>query len=413
MGVSALVGLASVPLSLGYLGKEAYGLWALVGSMVAWIAIFDLGLVASMVIAVSEAHGREDRAAACAYFSTGFFALLAIAVALVLVVPFVPWPRLFDVPASIAPASAASGMVAALVIAAMALPLALVSQVYAGYQKAYVASAFTMAGALLSLGFLALATQLRAPFALVVAASGLGTLVAGVASLAWLAFRRLPWMRPRWGSVSTSALRRLLSSALPLYLFQIGALLVNQSQRPLLGYRAGLDVVAEYDVLLRVYSFASLLIVTGTASVAPAFRESWERGEIDWVRRTFWRLVAIRVGAAIAGCTVLVFAGNVLLRVWLRRPDFQFSVSVWLSLSGYLIVAIWGTSFFELLTILDRIWPQVAVVIVQGLVTIVLTWVLSAPFGVLGALAAVALPTIVVSGWVMPSLGFALLRRGR
>ncbi len=76
MGVSALVGLASVPISLAYLGKEAYGLWAVAGSVAAWVALLDPGLVQGLVIAVSEAHGRDDHEAARAYFSTAFFALL-------------------------------------------------------------------------------------------------------------------------------------------------------------------------------------------------------------------------------------------------------------------------------------------------------------------------------------------------
>ena len=417
MGVSALVGLASVPISLHYLGKEAYGLWAVVGSVAAWVAIFDLGLVQGLVIAVSEAHGREDREAARAYFSTAFFALVGVASivagSVALVTPLLPWARLFEVPASIPPGTAAAGFGVALALSALALPVALVPQAYAGFQRAYVASVFAMGGAVLSLGFLVVATRLGAPFAAVVAASGAATLLAGLASLAWLAGRQMPWMRPRWSAVSGKALRRLLSSAVPLYLFQLGALLVNQTQRPVLAHQAGLGIVAEYDVLIRIYVFASLLVTASTASVAPAFRESWERGERSWVRSAFWRLVSFRVAAGVVGCTVLVVFGNDLLGLWLGRPDFHFAPSVWLALSAYLVVAIWGTSFFELLTILDRIWVQVAVVLAQGIVTVALTWVLGGRFGVLGALAAVGLPTLVVSGGVMPWLGTALLRRDR
>jgi O-antigen/teichoic acid export membrane protein len=417
MAVAALVGLASVPISLAYLGKEAYGLWAVVGSVAAWIALFDLGLVQGLVIAVSEAHGREDREAARAYFSTAFFALggvaLIVVAAVAMAAPLLPWSRFFEVPASIPPGSAAAGFGVALALTALALPVALVPQAYAGFQRAYVASVFTMAGALLSLGFLVLATRLGAPFAAVVGASGAAALVAGLASLAWLAGRQMPWMRPKWSAVSAGALRRLLVSAVPLYVFQLGSLLVNQSQRPVLAHRAGLEIVAEYDVLIRVYVFASMVVMASTASVAPAFRESWERGERDWVRRTFWRLVSIRVVAALLGCTILVLAGNDLLRLWLGRPDFRFDISVWLALSAYVVAALWGSAFFELLTILDRIWIQVAVVLVQGVLTVALTWALGGRYGVLGALAAVGVPTLVVSGWVMPSLGIALLRRDR
>jgi O-antigen/teichoic acid export membrane protein len=413
MGVSALVGLVSVPISLAYLGKEAYGLWAVVGSVAAWVALLDPGLVQGLVIAVSEAHGRDDHEAARAYFSTAFFALLAVAGVAVAVVgllaPFVPWGRFFEVPASMTSIGASAGFGVALALAALALPVALVGQVYAGYQRAYVGSAFTMGGALLSLALLLLATRAGAPFAAVVGASGAATVVAGVAGLAWLAGREFPWMRPSWGAVSRGALRRLLASAVPFYFFQLGALLVNQTQRPVLAHRAGLDTVADYDLLIRLYSFAVLLITASTASVAPTFRESFERGDREWVRRSFRHLVRLRMALAAGASLVLLAAGNWLVRVWVHRVDFQYDVWTWIALSVLILSAVWAGCFFELLVIMDRIWPLVAVVLAQGTITVALTWVLGARDGVLGGLLALALPGLALTNWIVPRMAEKLL----
>jgi O-antigen/teichoic acid export membrane protein len=413
MGVSALVGLASVPISLAYLGKEAYGLWAVAGSVAAWVALLDPGLVQGLVITVSEAHGRDDHEAARAYFSTAFFALLAVAVLAVAVVgllaPVVPWGRFFDVPASMTSIGASAGFGVALALAALALPLALVSQAYAAYQRAYVGSAFTMGGSLLSLALLLVATRTGAPFAAVVGTTGTATVVAGLAALGWLAWRVFPWMRPSWGAVSRGALRRLLASAAPLYLFQLGALFVNQTQRPILAHRAGLDTVADYDLLIRLYTFTVVLITASTASVAPTFRESFERGDREWLRRSFRHLVHLRMGLAAAASLVMLAAGNWLVRTWLRRTDFQYDTSTWLTLAALVLIAVWSSSFVELLTIMDRLWPMVTVVLVQGVLTIVLTWLLGGRHGVLGALLAFALPGAALSGWFAPRLAGRLL----
>jgi O-antigen/teichoic acid export membrane protein len=413
MGVSALVGLASVPIALAYLGKDAYGLWAVVGSMAAWIALFDPGLVQGLLIAVSEAHGRDDRVAARAYFSTAFFGLLGVSLVVVvgvaLVAPFVPWARLFDVPASMAPRSAPAGFGTALALAALALPVALVPQVYAAYQRSYVASGFAMVGALLSLGLLLMATRLGAPFAAVVGTAGAAALVAGAMGLAWLTGRQMTWMRPSWSAVSRGALRRLLSSALPFYFFQLGALLVNQTQRPVLAHRAGLDTVAEYDLLMRLYAFTVVVITASTASVSPTFRESFERGDLGWIRRSFWHLVRLRMGLAAAACVAMLVGGNWIVRIWLHRTDFQYGGWTWLALSALVLIAVWASSFTELLTIMDRIRPMVAVVLIQGAMTVALTWVLGSRHGVLGALLAFAIPGAALSGWIAPRLAGRLL----
>ena len=412
-GVTTLVGLAVVPLIINNFGKDMFGLWATVFSLTPWVALLDLGMVAGMVVALSEANGRDDREAARAYFSTAFFALVSVALLASLLVggvlSFAPWEGLLRLPPSLPGASVAAGIALVGVLACLSLPLGLVPQAYAGYQNAYFATLFTTAGSVLSLVLLVLVVHVHgSPFAVFAAASGAGFLSA-LASLAYL-FRRMPWLRPSPALVSRRALRRLLGTATPLYLFQLGSLLVNQSQRPLLATRAGLGVTAEYDLLMRIFVLSLTLITVSSASFAPAFRESLERGEPEWMRRTFWRLVRFRMLAASVLCAGLALGGNVALRVWLGRRDFQFDGWTWLTLSALILVAVWSSAFFELMTILDRIWPQVAVVLVQGPVTVALTWHLGGRFGVLGALLALTLPAIALAGWILPALSWRLVR---
>ena len=411
--VTTLVGLAIVPLLVSRMGKDFYGLWATVFSLTPWIALLDMGMVGGLVVAIAEANGRDDREGAAAGFSSAFFSLalagVLASVALAAVVAFAPWESVVHLPAGLSRSSVTAGVALVGVVAALSLPLGLVTQAWTGYQKAFVATSFTAGGSLLSLALLVAAVRLGgSPFA-VFAAGSLAGFVAGLASLAFLS-RAMPWMRPSPRRVSRPAFRRLLGTATPLYLFQIGSLLVNQSQRPLLSASAGLGVTAEYDLLARIYVLAITLITVSSASFAPTFRESLERGDGEWMRKTFWRLVRLRMAAAAALCLGIVLGGNAVLRLWLGRQDFQFALPVWLTLAALILAAVWASPFFELLTILDRIWPQVAVVLVQGPLTVGLTWYLGSRYGVLGALLALVTPTVVVSGWVIPALAWNTVR---
>ena len=411
--VTTLVGLAIVPLLVSRMGKDFYGLWATVFSLTPWIALLDMGMVGGLVVAIAEANGRDDREGAAAGLSSAFFSLalagVLASVALAAVVAFAPWESVVHLPAGLSRSSVTAGVALVGAVAALSLPLGLVTQAWTGYQKAFVATAFTAGGSLLSLALLVAAVRLGgSPFA-VFAAGSLAGFVAGLASLAFLS-RAMPWMRPSPRRVSRPAFRRLLGTATPLYLFQIGSLLVNQSQRPVLSASAGLGVTAEYDLLARIYVLAITLITVSSASFAPTFRESLERGDGEWMRKTFWRLVRLRMAAAAALCLGIVLGGNAVLRLWLGRQDFQFALPVWLTLAALILAAVWASPFFELLTILDRIWPQVAVVLVQGPLTVGLTWYLGSRYGVLGALLALVTPTVVVSGWVIPALAWNTVR---
>src|SRR5687768_8312192 len=56
--VRVLTIFASVPLAIGYLGAERYGLWLTISSVAAFLTFADLGLGNGLLNAVSEAEGR-------------------------------------------------------------------------------------------------------------------------------------------------------------------------------------------------------------------------------------------------------------------------------------------------------------------------------------------------------------------
>jgi O-antigen/teichoic acid export membrane protein len=366
------------------------------------------------VVAIAEANGRDDRRGAQAYFSTAFFTLAAVALACAAVVVVglaaAPWDALLPVPAGFSRGSVAAVAAVVAAFTLVSLPLGLVPQLLAGYQASYVSTAFTTLGSVLSLALVFAVTRLHGPLVAIVAASSAAGLASTVASLGYL-LRRSPWLRPAPALVSRAAFRRLFATAFPLYLFQLGSLLVNQTQRPVLAGRVGLATVTDYDLLLRVYGFAATLITVSSASVAPSFREAFERGEAGWMRRAFWHLVRVRLAAATAFCAILLVGGNLLLRLWLRSSDYQYGLSTWLILCVLVLASVWATSFLELMTMLDRIWPQVAVVITQGAATVLLTWWLGPRLGVRGGLLALTLPAVAFSAVMLPALSWRLVRK--
>jgi O-antigen/teichoic acid export membrane protein len=414
--LAALASLVAVPVAIAALGKERYGLWAAVSALAPWTALLDLGLVAGLVNAVAEAHGRDDDEGARSLFSTAFFALCAITAFAALVglvaVPRVRWDQLYGVPSALA-GDARLGTAVALGLALLAVPFNLVPQVYNAYQRNYLATAFATLGAVVSVALLVAAARLGGSVPWVAAATTSAALLSGIASFGYLARRGLPWMAPSLRVVRWASLRRLLASSVPLYLFQIGALLVNQTQQLVLARRADLSTVAEYDLLMKMYVLATGLITLSTASFAPTFREASERGDVPWMRSSFWHLVRVRMALGVlAGAGLLAF-GNLALRVWLRRLDFQHPPQVWIGLVACLLVAVWASSFAELLSVLDRVWPQVWMVLAQGLLTVAITWALAARAGVLGAVLGLALPGIALSGWVLPVLARRVLAAPR
>jgi O-antigen/teichoic acid export membrane protein len=340
-------------------------------------------------------------------------ALAAIALVLTafgaLVVGVVPWTAVLGVDGQVDDDVVRWSVIAAAAPVLAGMPLTILPQVYAGYQRTYVVSFYNGIAAALTLVGLVLAIQLQASLPALILAFGGAGLLASVVNLAHLSLGPLAWLRPNLRRVSRAAFARLWRSSLPLFLFQLGALGVNQTQQLVLAHQASLATVADYAVVMRVYLVVIGLIAASTSPFLPPLREAYDRGDLAWVRLGFRRLVLIRMGLALAAAAVLVAGGNVLLRLWLNRSDMQYNWPVWLALATLLLATTWVTTYSDFLVIMDRIWAQVALVLANGLMTVLLTLWLVPALGLLGAILAISAMTVTILAWLVPGLARPLL----
>ncbi len=411
-GVGVLAGLVTVPLLLDFLGKERFGLWTAITTLVTWATLFDLGLSNGLGNLISRAHGRDDPAEARDAFATAFVCLLLVAlvlgVAVAVALPVVPWSSFLGAKGIVDESTVRWSVAAALGSFLVGLPLATVPQVYAGYQRTYVTNAFSLVGTVVGVVALVTAIRLGASMpVLVLCLSSVGVVGAGLALL--FARRAFPWIRVRLVHLSRSALNALAARSVPIFLFQIGALMVNEAQVLILARRSGLSTVADYAVVLRLYVVIVGLIQLGTSSFLPPLREAHDRGDRAWALRAFRHLRMFRMAMAVVGALGLVVVGDLVLRVWLGRSDMAFGLRVWGPLAVLMVATVWATVYVEFLWIMDRLWPLVGTVLLNGATTIGLTWWLAPTNGVSGAVVASTAFTLLASSWVLPLLARPLL----
>jgi len=399
--VSSLLGLISVPLVLSYLGKERYGLWATIGAVVAWTSLFDLGLANGLVNLLSAAHGRDDKAEAGRHVSTAFTALVVMAGVLGIVaflgVGVVPWDSVLGARGVADESTIRWSVAASLLLVVVSLPFSVTSQVYAAYQRSYLLNSFVFGSAILGFALLLLALWLHVTMPVLILIYGIGGPLSGAVAFFYATRKAMPWLRPRVRSISRGALRPLVSLSFPIFLFQIGALAVNQTQTIMLAHRCNMSVVASYSIAMRVFLLVIAVVHVGTGSFVPALREAYERGDHDWARRAFARLLRFRLATTMGAGCAFILLGDTLLRLWLRRTDIAFGREVWAANALLVVACTWCASYSELLSIMDRLWLNVAAVLFNGTMVLLLTYWLSHRYQVLGALLALALPSLVVA----------------
>ena len=407
-GVGIVANLVTVPIVLAQLGRTQYGLWAAISSLTAWVTLFDFGVINGLVNALAQAHGADDRAAASRSVSTALALLLVVAAVLgaaaAIALPSVDWSGLFAARGVATDSDVRWAVAAAFIPVIVGLPLSVVRQIYAGYQQAYVGNLFAALGSALTLIGTVAAVHSGAGLPTLVAVVGAATTAAAALNFAYLFAHQMPWLRPQRALISRAAAVRLMRVSGPLFLFQVGALVVNETQLLILSHRTSLATVGDYAVVNRLYMVLGSFMALSTAAFVPTFREAAERGEYAWVRRSFRRMVTLRLLVAVGFASAVLLGGNVFLRFWLRGAAVQFGPDVWGALAVLIVSATWVTAFTDLLTVLDRVWIPVALVTVNGIVTALLTYWLAPTYGVAGTIASVACVTVLVSSWLVPLL---------
>lgn len=76
-------GLIVIPLCLARIDPSLYGAWLASGDVLAWLAVFDMGLGSTMVLRIAGAHARGDKPQLAQDLFAGMIALFAMVVLLV------------------------------------------------------------------------------------------------------------------------------------------------------------------------------------------------------------------------------------------------------------------------------------------------------------------------------------------
>ncbi len=412
-GLGAFTGLLSIRLTVGYLGKEQYGLWMAISALLTWAALADFGLGRGVQNHLSEAYGRDDPEAAARHVSTGFFTLLAIAFAFVVglapLLAWVPWTRILNVQDPSLGGQVRVAVAAVAIVFLANFPLSLVPTIYRAYQRAYVANLFGIAGSLISLAGLFVVVHLRLPLPwLILCSGGIGVLMTLV-NLGWIV-REMPWLRPRIALCSRRTLASLATVSLPMLLFQLGGLVINEAQIIVVAHRIGLSGVTDFTILMRVYAIPAIVIGMIDGPLIPAFREAWVRGDHDWLRSAFWRITKVKMMIALLAAGGYLAFGNFAVRLLSGRA-VEFDWRVWAACGALQFVAIWNVSFNDLLIAVNRLWPLVIGIVLNGVITLSLTFVFAKQLGVFGIVATMPVASIVVTGWWFPWLCRDVVRR--
>jgi O-antigen/teichoic acid export membrane protein len=386
-GVRVLTTFASVPLAIGYLGAERYGLWLTISSVAAFLTFADLGLGNGLLNAVSEADGRDDRDESARAVSSAFFMLLGVAVLFavcgVIAYPLVAWDRVFNVTSPLAVAEAGPAVAVFVACFLVSVPLGIVERVQLGLQQGFANSLWEGLGSVIGLAGVVAAIRLRMTLPWLVFAMSGGPAIALLLN-AWVLFwRQRPWLRPSASRYSRDAAGRMLRLGALFLVLQVVSATAFFSDNLVAAHVLGAAAVTQYAVPRRMFDAVAMVVGMYVTPLWPAYGEAITRGDVPWVRRTLVRSTA-GVALFAFGCgVVLVTFGRPILHLW-AGPLVTPPLSLLAGFGVFTVLASAGSAVAAFLNGIGRLRFQVVVAIVMGVAALTLKIALARSVGLSG-----------------------------
>ena len=385
-GIGLLTSLVTIPLTFRYLGSERYGLWMVLISLISAMGFADLGIGNGVMNAISEAYGKDDHELAREYVSSGLVLMLGIAtflgIAGAVAYPWISWQRVFNVHSAGVAGEGARAILVLFCWFLVNIPLDVITRAQAGLQRAYWSQTVSAAGNVLSLLAIIAVIALHGSLAWLVFASTFGVVVATIAN-GWILFREYPWILPSWRAFRAAAASKILKMGMMFFALQCAVTLGFTSDNIVIAQVLGAAAVAAYAVPQKLFSFVSMILNMAFIPLWPAYGEAAARGDVAWVRKTFFRSVWTALGVSVPLCTVLVFAGPWILRAF-------FGKALHASMALLIVLGLWGVisavsqTMAVLLNGAGVLKPQVAIAMAMSVLNLLLSIALTRRFGVIG-----------------------------
>jgi O-antigen/teichoic acid export membrane protein len=390
------------PFILHRLGETTYGLWVLVGSVVAYGTLFDLGITPAIIKYVAEYYARGQTKQARSVIATAlcFYSVLGLVVIAVSAAVAPVFSELFNVP----PTERATATWLVLLMGlgiGISLPCTTPMAVLQGLQRFDLANLTsvitTFLSAAVTVGVLFLGQGILGMVAVNIA------VIFVTRSLAiWFVHRSAPELRFGWRGARRRMVREVISFSSSLFVMDAAGRLQTRTDEIVIAAFLPLSAVTPFALSRRLSEAAQILADQFIKVLMPLASEL--HAEYDQARLRSLYLTGTRLALVIllpVGCALVIFARPI-LTLWVgpAYADYAHLVFI-LTLACLVDTSQWPAG--SILKGMGRHRPLAVISVFAALANLALSIALVRRFGLTGVAFGTLLPAIAASlGFVLP-----------
>lgn len=349
-GGNILIGLLLVPMTLGYVDSERYGIWLALSSMIAWISFFDIGINNGLKNRLAEAIAKGNTALAKKYVSTTYALLTMIFIPLMFILlgiaPLLDWNAILNIEQN------AENLLApvCIIITYFCINFILntINVVLLADQRPADSSLRQFIQQLISLVIIYVLT-LTTKGSLINLCIGLcisPLLVIGMFNITL--FRgRYKLFSPSFSSVDFKVAPDLMNLGVQFFIIQIAAVIQYQMINFLIIRYYGATDVTAYNIAYKYFSVLTMVWGILTTPIWAAVTDAVTKGDYTWIRNTQKKYLKVLMLFYAVGIIMLLCSQPV-YTIWINdKVDIAFTLSLWVMLYNFTLM--FGSVFVMIL----------------------------------------------------------------
>jgi len=363
-GLSIVLSLLIVPLTIDYVNPTRYGIWLTLSSIISWIGFFDLGLGNGMRNRFAEAKANNDDLLARQYISTTYFAIMGIMavvmVALLIANQFIDWPAVLSVGQEY---SLELRKVFGILVTFFCFNIVfiLLTTVLTADQKIGISSLITVLGQLLSLIAIWLLTKYTEGNLINLASyyAGIPTITLLVCSIIAYSMTSYNRYAPTLKEVRKNLVNDILKLGVQFFVICISLIFVFQLINIVISRELGPETVTEYNVAYKYFSVLQAVISIISTPFWSAFTDAYQREDFEWMRKSKNTLEKVWL-LSVGGAFVMLLCSGIFYQLWIGdKVSIRFSLSVCVAI--YTIVHCLTTIYMQLINGIGAIRLQLII----------------------------------------------------
>ncbi len=390
--LAILISFLLYPVMINYLGPERFGVWVTMYTLVSWVSFFDLGigngLRNKLTIALSDGNRKHALKLISSAYTFLSILILVCMFSFAILSLLVPWGRVFNTRVI-----SESELTLSVVILGLAIllnfVLALVAQLLHAVQKTSIVVMGQALTHVFALGFiLIIGTFSNANLLLFSLVYSLAILSSSLI-LNRVFFAKNIDLIPRKKYFNKRYLKELMTLGAQFLIIQLAVIILFTTDKFIIIQILGPTMVAEYDVVSRMFSVILIISATIVTPLWSAYTNAYSKKDISWIKITLNKSHLLVLLSSLFAI-LLYFFGQKLIDIWIGS-ELIIDQSLIALFGFFVVMKVWTDIYSHFLNGTGHIRLQMYLAIIQVIINVPLSIFLGSLYGMNG----VVLGTII------------------